>query len=501
MQVDPFLILPTPSVSDYDVDPGTNRAETIAGSPGEIVQRLDKARDAIAEILKENHIVGLASHVIFKGEIIWTANMGYRDMDQKKPVDSDTIFPIGALSQGFTAACVAQQVYRKGLSYDNKISDFLPQVNNSDATVGDLLGHRTGLQTSDHWPHIFDVGDFPCKVNDRTIIPTYNNLGPRATLRSQFLHNGIGYALLGKIVSPNMMSTTNDLAKYCIALNRAWKRQRHTKDVEIQTLRRKQVFPDVDLLFNPLQAIGTGEKANKSHAAGWATCTLPAVIGDIGANPELMKTQMPELGTGIAPVTLIWNQSRYHGTHGFVGLLPGYEAAVIVLSNTTTGDDTPDWIGQLLIQATLGNPYKNNYAFLAGISARNARQEYSELAEKLQQGRQTKGPTRPLSDYCGEYESAVSGESITIRKQRIKSPLVMTIWGASLGGIPLHHHHGDVFTWFLSWNQMAEQQFPLVHDAQFYTIQFQPNKSGTLIESLIWVNDSAKPEGEVFARI
>lgn len=585
MQVDPFLILPTPSVSDYNVDPGTNRAATIAGSPGEIVQRLDKARDAIAEILKENHIVGLASHVIFKGEIIWTANMGYRNMDQKKPVDSDTIFPIGALSQGFTAACVAQQVYRKGLSYDNKISDFLPQVNNSDVTVGDLLGHRTGLQTSDHWPHLSRVGGFPCKLNDRTIIPTYNNLGPRVTLRSQFLHNGIGYALLGKIVSPkyadyikenvlkplqmsrtrvdldetsdiehntsrrysvgvngrlfvharscgswaygpsvavgSMMSTTNDLAKYCIALNQAWKRQRHTKDVEIQTLRRKQVFPDVDLLFNPLQAIGAGEKANKSHAAGWATCTLPAVIGDVGANPELMKTQMPELGTGSAPVTLIWNQSRYHGTHGFVGLLPEYEAAVIVLSNTTTGDDTPDWIGQLLIQATLGNPYKNNYAFLAGISARNARQEYFELAEKLQQGRQIKGPTRSLSDYCGGYESAVSGESITIRKQsffsrhlgkeqrdedergqrRIKSPLVMSIWGASLGGIPLHHHHGDVFTWFLSWNQMAEQQFPFVHDAQFYRFQFQPNKSGTLIESLIWVNDSAKPEGEVFARI
>lgn len=195
--------------------------------------------------------------------------------------------------------------------------------------------------------------------------------------------------------------------------------------------------------------MGAGEKANKSHAAGWATCTLPAVIGDVGANPELMKTQMPELGTGSAPVTLIWNQSRYHGTHGFVGLLPEYEAAVIVLSNTTTGDDTPDWIGQLLIQATLGNPYKNNYAFLAGISARNARQEYFELAEKLQQGRQIKGPTRSLSDYCGGYESAVSGESITIRKQsffsrhlgkeqrdedergqrRIKSPLVMSIWG------------------------------------------------------------------------
>lgn len=577
-------------MGDYDIDPGANRAEAITGSPAEIVQRLDKARDAIAEIVKENHIVGLASHVIFKGEIIWTANMGYRDMSQTKPVDSDTIFPIGALSQGFTAACVAQQVYRKGLSYDDKVSDLLPQVNTSDATVGDVLGHRTGLQTSDHWPRMSRAGDFDYSViRDKTVITVYNNLEPRATLRSQFLHNGIGYALLGKIVSPeyadylkenvlkplqmsrtqvaldktfdsdkntsrrysvgvngrlfvhhqqggytawvhnnmasvavgSMMSTTNDLAKYCVALNQAWKRQRHTEDAEIRTLRRKQVFPDVDLLFNPLQAMGADEKANKSHAAGWATCTLPAVIGDIGANPELMKTQMPELGTGSAPVTLFWNQSRYHGTHGFVGLLPGCEAAVIVLSNTTTGDDTPDWIGQLLIQATLGNPYKNNYPFLAGLSARNARQKYYELVEKLQQGRQTKGPERSLRHYRGRYKSAVSGLIIDIEKRsffsrhlgkeerdedeggpgRKKSPLEVDFRSIFLPLLPLHHHHGDTFTWFPSWNQLAEREFPFVHDAQYYTIQFQPTKSGIAIESLTWFNDSAKPEGEVFARI
>ncbi|KAK4073487.1 uncharacterized protein Triagg1_5313 [Trichoderma aggressivum f. europaeum] len=578
-------------MGDYDIDPGAHRAEAIAGSPAEIVQRLDKARDAIAEIVEENHIVGLASHVVFKGEIIWTANMGYRDMSEKKPVDSDTIFPIGALSQGFTAACVAQQVYRKGgFSYDNKISDFLPQLQTSDATVGDLLGHRTGLQSSDHWPQTSSVGDFNRDViNDKTVIQVYKNLGPRAILPSQFLHNGIGYALLGNIVSPkyadylkenvlkplqmsrtqvardttfdrdkntsrrysvgvngrlfvhyqpggfsawshnhlpsvavgSMMSTTNDLAKYCIALNQAWKRQRHTKDAEVQTLRRKQVFPDVDLLFNPLQAMGADEKANKSHAAGWATCTLPAVIEDIGANPELMKTQMPELGTGSAPATLVWNQSRYHGTHGFVGLLPEYEAAVIVLSNTTTGDDAPDWIGQLLIQATLGNPYKNNYPFLAGLSARNARQKYYELAEKVRQGRQTKGPERSLRHYHGRYKSAVSGVVIGVWKRsffsrhlgkeerdedeggpgRKKSPLEVAFWGTRLPRLPLHHHHGDTFTWFPSWNQLAEREFPLVHDAQYYTIQFQPTKRGITIESLTWFNDSAKPEGEVFTRI
>ncbi|KAL7913410.1 beta-lactamase/transpeptidase-like protein [Trichoderma velutinum] len=529
-------------------------AEAIAGSPDEIVQRLDKARDEIAEILKVNHIVGLASHVIFKGEIIWTANMGYRDMSDKKLVDSDTMFPIGALSQGFTAACVAQQVYRKALSYDDKVSTLLPQVRASDAT---------GL-------------------NDKTIIPAYNNLGPRAALRSQFLHNSMGYGLLAKIVSPeyanylrenvlkplrmarteltlnelsdekmntsrrysvgvngrlfehlrvtcdslwernptpsaavgSMRSTTNDLAKYCIALNQAWKRQRHTKDVKIRSLGREQVFPNVDLLFGPLQAMD--EKANKSHAAGWATCTLPAAIGDIGANPELME--MPILGAGGAPATVIWNQSRYHGTHGFVALLPEYEAAVIVLSNTTTGNDAPDWIGQLLIQATLGNPYKNNYLFLAEMSALSARQKYYQLADKIEQGRQTKGPERPLRDYCGRYKSAISDESIQVWKRpflerlmgreerdedeggqgRKKSPLILYLPN---GSPPLHHHHGDTFTWFQSWNQLAKQQAPLVRDPRYYTIQFQPNKSGTLIESLIWFSDPAKSEGEVFAHV
>ncbi|KAL7962663.1 beta-lactamase/transpeptidase-like protein, partial [Trichoderma compactum] len=431
---------------------------------------------------------------------------------EKKPVDSDTIFPIGALSQGFTAACVAQQVYRKGgFSYDNKMSDFLPHLHTSDATVGDLLGHRTGLQTSDHWPQMSSAGDFDYSViNDKTVIPIYKNLGPRATLRSQFPYNGIGYALFGKIVSPkypdyvkekvlkprqmsrtqvaltetsdkakntsrrysvgvngrlfahgqhggysarihntmpsvavgSMMSTTNDLAKYCIALNQAWKRQRHTKDAETQTPRRKQVFPDVDLLFNPLQAMGADETANKSHAAG---------LGDLHATRCHWR---------------YWSQ-------------PGVDE--------------------------------------------DARQKYYELAEKLQQvqGRQTNGPERSLRHYRGRYKSAVSGLTIDIEKRsffsrhlgkderdedegglgRKKSPLEVNFRGTWLPLLLLHHHHGDAFTWFPSWNQLAEREFPFVHDAQYYTIQFQPTKSGIAIESLTWFNDSAKQEGEVFARI
>ncbi|UKZ81228.1 hypothetical protein TrVFT333_009000 [Trichoderma virens FT-333] len=239
--------------------------------------------------------------------------MGYENLQFKVPMDSNTILPIGALSQGFTAACVAQQL---------------------SAAVG------------------------------------------------------------------GMTSTTNDLAKYCIALNKAWKRRGPAADDEARNLRGNEVFPDVDLLFNPLQPMGdiaTDGKAKKNHAAGWATCTLPAAIGDIGINPGLID--MPILGGGSAPVRMIWNQGMYDCANAFVALLPEYEAAVIVLGNTTTGSDTADWIGQHLIQALLDSPCKNDYPFLASMSALNARQKYWELVAKLEQGRQTKGPQRPLDQY------------------------------------------------------------------------------------------------------
>ncbi|EHK17047.1 uncharacterized protein TRIVIDRAFT_42602, partial [Trichoderma virens Gv29-8] len=533
-----------------------------------IVQDLNKARAGVVKIFQNAGIVGLATHVIFQGKIIWTANMGYENLQFKVPMDSNTILPIGALSQGFTAACVAQQVYRGELSYDTKVSAIFPQVKNKDATIGDLLGHRTGLQTPDNLLQ----AKYACRFSmdwgpiDK-FVQLFNDLQPQANLRSQFLHNSIGYALLGGVVRTKnnyyyvrqlkenileplqmahtktvwlekhqsgprysagsngsqyahevvncldtedfqlsaavggMTSTTNDLAKYCIALNKAWKRRGPAADDEARNLRGNEVFPDVDLLFNPLQPMGdiaTDGKAKKNHAAGWATCTLPAAIGDIGINPGLID--MPILGGGSAPVRMIWNQGMYDCANAFVALLPEYEAAVIVLGNTTTGSDTADWIGQHLIQALLDSPCKNDYPFLASMSALNARQKYWELVAKLEQGRQTKGPQRPLDQYKGLYRNASDEDLAKGGKKRRKSPLMICFTGSILPEHPLHYHHGDTFTWLQSWNKMLKGEFRVSYHPEYYSIRFQPNKDGSGIDSFVWVNDPAKPEGEVFTR-
>jgi CubicO group peptidase (beta-lactamase class C family) len=547
------------------------RANIITKPPEAIIQDLDEAHADILKIKESTGIVGLSAAVVLKERVLWRANIGRMGgVKREVPVDSDTVFPLGALSQGFTAACVAQQVYRRGLSFDDKVSAHLPAVADKHATIGDLLGHRTGLQAPDHLLHLDDGGLFNDRLADA--IRAFNSLKPLASGRPRFLHNSLGYALLGAVVDPSyhnylqknvldplqmtntrmstyarydhgnttrrfsaldhsrvctydpsefsfnsdvedasvavggMSSSSNDMAKYCIGLNEAWRRRGPAGNARAQKIRRAQVFPDVDLLFDPLQSMGDDAPdgtAKKSHAAGWMTCTLPAALGDLGINAQLME--MPILGSGCAPVTVVWNQSRYHGTNAFVALLPECEAAVIVLSNTMTANDGVDWIGQLLIQTLLDHPYPNNYPLLASVSAETARLRYDEVGARIALSKRPGGPPRPLSQYCGCYKCYFPPYFMRVTRPRMRDRVrfkkCLRIDLREIDGFPLQHLYEDTFTWFLPWDQRVKARLKLDYRPDYYLMRFQPREDGSDIESLVWINDPAKPEGHVFPRI
>lgn len=87
-------------------------------------------------------------------------------------------------------------------------------------------------------------------------------------------------------------------------------------------------------------------------------------------------------------------------------LLPETESAVVVLTNTMAYNDAADWIGQLLVETLLAagsaSP-RNDYVRLAEASKRRALERYAELTEKIDEGRITGGPSRPLHDFVGRY--------------------------------------------------------------------------------------------------
>jgi D-alanyl-D-alanine carboxypeptidase len=84
--------------------------------------------------------------VYHKGESIYQKSIGYADVDEKIKATADTKYRIGSISKRFTATLVMQLVEEGKLSLETKLSDFYPELPNSDQiTIQQLLDHESGL--------------------------------------------------------------------------------------------------------------------------------------------------------------------------------------------------------------------------------------------------------------------------------------------------------------------------------------------------------------------
>ena len=91
-----------------------------------------------------------------------------------------------------------------------------------------------------------------------------------------------------------------------------------------------------------------------------------------------------------------WHQGSLVGFTSFVALLPEYEAAVVVLTNSTALNGSADWIGQLLLEPVLESPERNDYVHLAMESARVALEQAEQLEKMLAMQKEYGTKSRPF---------------------------------------------------------------------------------------------------------
>jgi len=544
-------------------DPTTNRPQ----SPRlrqELVDALKSKRTEFREICEKSGVAGMSITVVDHGETIFQHNVGYRDLDKKEPVTSDTIFPIASLTKSFTGACLNRLRAEETLSFDDPIQRLLPEAKSQDpivaetATVADLLGHRTGLQRADNmW--LGSNGELLFNRDQTTTV--FRQLRPRASLRSQFLYNNICYAILGEIIikltgqpyhtylkenildplnmtrtvvtheggllentskaystldngepynvplpgstaavamgsAGGLMSSTNDLSKYYKALMSSWRIKAQSGKASLDVEEKKPVFDDVSWLFAPLQIMEMPAFRDKSYATGWVRSQLLTTVGDIGVNPGLVDA-MPLLAHGIDLRLALWHQGSLVGATSFVMLLPETESAVVVLTNTMALNDAADWTGQLLVETLLDSLVRNNYVRLASASAERALKKYAELTQKVEEGRKSGKPDRPLSDYVGSYVGF--GGIFCIDVVEGDSGLEVLFQGRESQKYRLKHHHDETFTWFTTWNEQIEKGRFISFDPALYFIRFEAEE-GRGVVALNWVHDTAIPEGDSFVK-
>lgn len=124
-----------------------------------LVQALKSLRPTIEEILGISGTVGLSYGVLHEGRLLHQDSFGWRDAEQKLPVNEETIFPLCSVSKAIVGTGLGILVNDESnkLAWDSKISDVLPEFRtrseelHSSATLLDYLSMRTGMQTHNTW--------------------------------------------------------------------------------------------------------------------------------------------------------------------------------------------------------------------------------------------------------------------------------------------------------------------------------------------------------------
>src|SRR5205085_3055466 len=96
---------------------------------------------------------GMAIAVVKDDKLVFAKGYGSRELGKDAPVNENTLFAIASNSKAFTTASLAILVDEKKLSWEDKVSKYLPDFKmynpyvTSELTIRDLVSHRSGLDT------------------------------------------------------------------------------------------------------------------------------------------------------------------------------------------------------------------------------------------------------------------------------------------------------------------------------------------------------------------
>lgn len=103
---------------------------------------IGKFDSLVNSIMEKGNAAGLAAAVIDrKGSIVFERYYGFRDAENKLPIDRDTIFGLASISKSFTALAVMQLAEQGKLKLYDPISLYIPEFTNKNQTDPVLIWH------------------------------------------------------------------------------------------------------------------------------------------------------------------------------------------------------------------------------------------------------------------------------------------------------------------------------------------------------------------------
>ena len=508
-----LLVGPTGRVAEAQGKRPAAAAPVSAATPAAKLQGLD---ELASQAMKEWKVPGVAIAVVQDGKVIYAKGYGYRDLEQKLPVTTGTLFPIGSITKSFTALTFAILKDEGKVDWDKPVRNYLPEfqmndpVASEEATPRDLFSHRTGLPRHDL---VWYSSDF----SREDMVGRLRELKPNKTFRGGYQYNnltimtmgflegkltGLGWegAIRQKIFAPLGMSHSD------LSVTEIEKTDDHALPYEL----KKEVVAKVP--YHNIDAIGPAGSINSS--VDDMSHYLAFQLGDgkyegkqIVTESDLREmhspqTTMPDLppafslsglghfSYGLAWVAtsyrgrnLVWHIGGIDGFYALLSMLPDDHMGVVVLTNLPHGR-TPEVLAYNVYDRLLGLDPLPWFDRFKDLDAKGKKEEEEAKKNKPTDRKAGTHPSHNLTDYAGEFQNAGYGAvKVAVKGNSLELSL------NKLGPFPLEHYHYDVF-------QVPEESDSVAAGEKF---QFEMNKKGD-IDRITAVLEPALEEDIVFTR-
>jgi len=507
------IFLAAPTFAQSSKKKPTVPAPASTGTPVAKLQGLD---DLAAGAMKQWKVPGVAIAVVQDGKVVYAKGYGYRDLEQKLPVTTATLFPIGSITKSFTALTFAILKNEGKVDWDQPVRGYLPEFQMHDpvateqATPRDLFSHRTGLPRHDL---VWYSSDF----SREDLVSRLHDLKPNKGFRSAYQYNNLTIATMGylegkltglgwegaireKIFTPLGMSHSD------LSVSEIEKTDDHALPYEL----KKEVVTKIP--YHNIDAIGPAGSINSN--VDDMSHYLIFQLGDgkyegkqVVAENDLREMHspqtaipdpppafsMPGLGHfsyGLAWVAtsyrghnLVWHNGGIDGFYALLSMLPDDHMGVVVLTNLPNGQ-TPEVLAYNVYDRLLGLDPMPWFDRFKDLEAKGKKEEEVGKKNKPTDRKTGTHPSHSLADYAGEYQNAGYGSiKVAIKGDALELSL------NKLGPYPLEHYHYDTF-------QVPEENDSFAAGEKF---QFEMNKKGD-IDRLAAAFEPSVGEDIVFTR-
>ncbi len=432
--------------------------------------------DAYASAARSDwEIPGLALAVVKHGEVVLSKGYGVRELGKEDRVDENTLFAIGSTTKAMTVATLGVLFDEGKLEWDQPVIRYLPEFRLKDpyvtqeATVRDLLTHRTGLGNADY---LWYGGDPPREQ----VLAQVDRIEAAHSFRGAFEYQNVMYVAAGELAARVSGSTWEDLLRQRLfaplGMIRSTANTSAAQQIDNVARPHARIEEKVRPIDNhPLDGVAPagGVWSGAREMSRWVLMLLsegqyegrtilsPEVVAEMLRPQELLRIAnvypyAEWLGSRWQAYGLGWFQVDYHGRFvcfhtgsidgmaAIVGIVPEEDLGVVVLQNLQ---------GANLRHALL---WKCIDLFGGDFDGRDWSREMRELFGQLEEkGRQAEEefrrhrrldthPTLPLGSYEGLYENSVYGSArVTSKDGRLRLEL------APLLTADLEQWHYDTF--------------------------------------------------------